>query len=317
MLPGPPKQGYSRPEARRVLGISERQLRSWERQELVPALEQYAFSDLIALRTLEKLRRNRVPAVRIRRAVAALRQKLRGVSDPLRDLKIVADGSRIAVLLDGQKMEPVSGQLLLDFDREELSRLLSFPRKEPAAKRREAVAAAQQEAEDWFLKGLDLEQAGAPLDDIIQAYTQAVELDPGHAGAMVNLGTIHYHLRAWGEAEKWYLKALEADPGYALAHFNLGNLHDEKGDADRAFSHYEAAIKLDPGYADAHYNLALLCQGRGETMRAVRHWKAYLKLEGSGSWAVIARRELEKLTRATVVAGSRVEPQGSGIRGVS
>ena len=33
-------------------------------------------------------------------------------------------------------------------------------------------------------------------------------------------------------------------------------------------------------------------------MSAVRHWKTYLKLEPGGSWAVIARRELDKLRRA-------------------
>jgi hypothetical protein len=33
-------------------------------------------------------------------------------------------------------------------------------------------------------------------------------------------------------------------------------------------------------------------------MSAVRHWKAYLKLDPGDSWAVIARRELDKLRRA-------------------
>jgi hypothetical protein len=33
-------------------------------------------------------------------------------------------------------------------------------------------------------------------------------------------------------------------------------------------------------------------------MSAVRHWKAYLKLDPGGSWAIIARRELDKLCRA-------------------
>jgi hypothetical protein len=37
----------------------------------------------------------------------------------------------------------------------------------------------------------------------------------------------------------------------------------------------------------------------------VRHWKAYLKLDAASSWAAIARRELDKLRRATVVPGAR------------
>ncbi len=86
-------------------------------------------------------------------------------------------------------MEAVSGQLLLDFDRAELKSLLSFPR-EPEPVR--SSAARQQEAEAWFEKGLDLEQTGAPIEDVIAAYKRSLELDPNSAGALVNLGTIPF-----------------------------------------------------------------------------------------------------------------------------
>jgi tetratricopeptide (TPR) repeat protein len=300
MLAGAPKQSYTREEARRVLGISERQLRSWERQELVPRLDQFAFSDLIALRSLERLRANRVAPARIRSVVRALRAKLGGAADPLKELKIFSEGRKVAVLVEGQKMEPLSGQLLLDFDQKELSTLLAFP---PEGRARPASEAKVREAESWFERGLELEQTGAPPEEILEAYQRALKLDPDSAGAAVNLGTIYYRLRRWDDAERSYRQALEIDETYALAHFDLGNLFDERGDAERAASHYQAALKLNPNYADAHYNLALLSQTRGDAMKAVRHWKAYLKLDGSSSWSIIARRELDKLRRATVVTG--------------
>ncbi len=303
MLAGPVKQHYSRKEAARLLGISEQQLKRWEKQELVPRLDEYAFSDLIALRSLQKLRQNRISPARIRRAVRALREKLEGVANPLRDLRIVCDGKNVAVLLEGQKMEPVSGQLLLDFDRAELKSLLSFPRGGRASNA--GAAARRREAEAWFEKGLELEQTGAPVPEITEAYQHALELDPDSAGALVNLGTIHYHLHSWAEAERHYQHALNVDPNYALAHFNLGNLFDEKGDHEQAVLHYQAALRSNPNYADAHYNLALLYQGHGDLLKAVHHWKAYLKLDGGSSWAAIARRELEKLRRAAVVPGSK------------
>jgi tetratricopeptide (TPR) repeat protein len=285
-----------------MVGISERQLRGWERQELVPRLEQFAFADLIALRSLQKLRADRVAPLRIKQAVRALRAKLDGVENPLKELKVFCEGRKIAVLLEGQKMEPVSGQLLLDFDRKELKTLLTFP---PEGRGRTAASDARtREAEDWFERGLELEQTGAPPEEIVAAYRRALELDPASAGAAVNLGTVYYHLRQWEEAERAYLQALQVDATYALAHFDLGNLFDERGDPERADQHYQAALKLDPDYADAHYNLALLAQTRGDVMKAVRHWKAYLKLDGSSSWAAIARRELDKLRRAAVVPGS-------------
>jgi tetratricopeptide (TPR) repeat protein len=312
MLAGPPKQSYSREEALRVVGVSERQLRSWEKQELVPRLDQFAFSDLIALRSLQKLRHDRVRPARIRQAVRALREKLDGVAEPLKELKIVLEGKKIAVLLEGQKMEAVSGQLLMDFDREELRSLLEFPGERAPASR----ATRQREAEAWFEKGLDLEQTGAPLPEIIEAYEKSLELDPHSAGALVNLGTIHYHLRKWDDAERCYRQALEVDGDYALAHFNLANLFDETGNRPRALAHYQAALRANPNYADAHYNAALIYQSQGEPMRAVRHWKAYLKLDPASTWASIARRELDKLCRAAVVRGSR-SGEDSSVRSVS
>lgn len=301
MLAGAPKQSYTREEARRVLGISERQLRAWERQELVPHLDQFAFSDLIALRSLDKLRANHVAPARIRSAVRALREKLGGVEDPLKELKIFCEGRKVAVLIEGQRMEPVSGQLLLDFDQRELNTLLAFP---PEGRGKAAASDAKaREAEAWFERGLELEQTGAPPEEILDAYQRALALDPASAGAAVNLGTIYYRLRRWDDAERAYMRALEIDSSYALAHFDLGNLFDERGDSERAASHYQSALKLNPNYADAHYNLALLSQTHGAAMKAVRHWKAYLKLDGTSSWSAIARRELEKLRRATVVTG--------------
>jgi len=301
----PPQQVYSRREARRALGISEAQLRSWEKQGLVPSLESLTFSDLIALRTLQKLRKNKASLARIRRAVSAIREKLGDVGNPLTELKLFCEGRKVGVIVDGRKMEPISGQLLLDFDREELSRLLSFPQSRPSPERPSGPPAQQREAEFWFQKGLELEHTGAPPAEIIQAYDRAVTLDSQSAGAWVNLGTIHYHLRDWAQTERCYRQALQVDPTYALAHFNLGNLYDEQGNSRQALVHYHAALDLDPGYADAHYNLALLCQTQGDPMKALRHWTLYLKLDPSSSWAAIARRELDQLRRAALVPGPR------------
>jgi tetratricopeptide (TPR) repeat protein len=141
------------------------------------------------------------------------------------------------------------------------------------------------------------------VEEIIAAYRKASELDPGSAGALVNLGTVYFNLRHWRQAEEHYLKALEADPEYALAHFNLGNLYDEQGKRSTALDHYLAALRIHPNYADAHYNLALLYQSSNQPLKAVRHWK--LKLDPSSSWGAIARRELEKLKDSTIVPGSQ------------
>src|SRR5258705_971946 len=71
---------FSPENVQRILGLSARQLDYWDRLRLVsPQKEQenrfYDFRDLIGLRTVKQLVEEGVPANRLRRALAALREK--------------------------------------------------------------------------------------------------------------------------------------------------------------------------------------------------------------------------------------------------
>ena len=294
MLPKAPRQAYSRAEVRRQFGLTERQLKAWEEEALLPPGGSYSFSDLIAIRTILELRGKGFRANKIAEAVASLRRKLEGVQQPLSELRILSDGKKIAVRVAGQRMEAISGQILFDFEASELGGVKDFPTGKHAMNR-------LRESEAWFQKALALEESGAPVEMIVEAYERVVELNPEAAGALVNLGTIYYRQRKFGEAERYYKDAIKADPAYPLAEFNLGNLYDEQGRLNEAFDHYRRALALNPQYADAHFNLALLCERTGDPLKAVHHWKSYLKLDRSGPWAEIARRQLEQLRRATVI----------------
>jgi len=288
-----PKEEYSRADVRRQFGLTERQLKSWGRQKLIPEGDTYSFSDLIALQAIVKLREKRIATRQIGRALESLREKLDWVKQPLSELRVASNGKTIVVHVAGQKMEAISGQILFDFDAGELRSVQSFPERKLSANR-------QHESEAWFQKGLELEEAGAPVDQALEAYQKVLELNPKAAGALVNLGTIYYRQRNLGEAEKYYREAIEADAEYPLAQFNLGNLYDEQGRVKEALEHYRRALELSANYADAHFNRALLCERTGDAMKAVHHWKAYLKLDSSGQWAEIARRQLERLRQAVI-----------------
>ncbi len=294
MLLKAPREAYTRAEVCRQFGLTERQLKTWEQGSLLPAANSYSFSDLIAIRTILELREKGFRPRKIAEAVESLRRKLDGVKQPLSELRILSDGKKIAVRLAGQKMEAVSGQILFDFDVSELGGVKDFPARKRSANR-------LRESEAWFQKALALEESGASMEMILEAYENVVELNPEAAGALVNLGTIYYRQRKFPEAERHYKDAITADPAYPLAEFNLGNLYDEQGRLNEAFDHYRRALALNPQYADAHFNLALLCERTGDPLKAVHHWKCYLKLDRSGPWAEIARRQLEQLRRATVI----------------
>jgi len=305
------EQAYSRAEVRRLLGVSEQQLRSWQKQNFIPAAPSFSFSDLLAMRTLAALRKSHIPAAQIRKAVNAIRTQMREFANPLTELRLYSQGKRVRVQFGKQSME-VSGQLILDFNDAELNKLVSFPERGPETEKPAERNKKRMEAEHWFEQGLILEQQGAQVEEIIFAYQKAAELDPASAGALVNLGTVYFNVRGYREAEKQYRKALEVDPNYALAHFNLGNLFDERNDRAKALFHYQAALRIHANYADAHYNIALLYQSTNQPMKAVRHWKLYLKLDPNSNWAAIARRELERLRDLTIVRNDRPTSQIDG-----
>ena len=294
-------RAYSREEARRLTGVSERQLRSWERQKLMAPADCYRFGELLALRMLTQLRKKGMAAAKMRRALHAVAKKLHGSDQPLAGLQIYTVGKRIRVEIDGRHMEAESGQLLLDFGPGEISRLLEF---KPSVNPR-ADAERRAEADRWFQRGLELEQNGGQSDQVLEAYQKAVELDPQSAGALVNLGTLFFNVRNLQRAEECYTQALAVDPEYALAHFDLANLHDELGQRGPALDHYLTALRISPNYADAHYNIALLYQSSNQPLKAVHHWMTYLKLDPGSQWADVARRELTKLRKASVVPGAR------------
>jgi tetratricopeptide (TPR) repeat protein len=277
-----------------MLNVSKRQLDSWEKQTFVPGGEVFTFRDIIAMRALLKLRESRVPPAKIGQALESLKSKLSEIESPLSELTLHWDGRRISVKVSGQKMEAVTGQLLLDFDASQRAALTAFAAKPKLEK--------PAESEQWFQRGLTLEETGGPVADAIAAYEKAIELNPSAAGALVNLGTIFFRDKKLKKAETCYTRALVADPLYPLAHFNMANLYDEQGRSALARKHYEEAIGLDPRYADAFFNLALICEQTGETMKAMSCWKAYLKLDSTSSWAEIARRQMDRLKEAAFVS---------------
>ena len=284
-----------------MLGVHEMQLRAWERKDLIPVSEVYSFTELRALQTLVELSRGGLRAERIRLSMHAVRERL--LLDPLTEAKLFLQGARrIGVRAEGLVLDPVTGQYLLDFDSPSMQAL---PAKNTRIAEAERTQRHRREAEHWFQRGLQAEQAGSNDRLIEESYRKCLEFDPKFSSALVNLGTLCFNRGRHAEAETCYKQAVESDPNYALAHFNLANLHDERGEPDQALAHYVKALELNPDYGDAHYNVALLYQTRTEFLKALTHWKKYLKLDPGSSWAAIARREMARLRQLTIHEGSR------------
>ena len=282
---------YSRQDVLRILQISSRQLQAWERAEIVPQQKSYSFQDLGQLRTLRVLREEDVPVALIRHSIVAMRA-VAGMANPLLEATVVRTGTRLAFRHNGEMMDPISRQLLFDFERLDQKGQPSVC-SEPAPMRA-PVAERPAGVQDMFLEAVQAEESGKK-QSAIELYEKIMDLDPNFAPAWINLGTIHFHLRQFDQAEAFYRRATEIDPDYVLAFFDLGNVLDEMQRLDESIAAYRRAVALAPRYADAHYNLALAYERKREDRPALRHWQAYARLDKDGPWAEHAHARIRTL----------------------
>ena len=76
----------------------------------------------------------------------------------------------------------------------------------------------------------------------IQAYSDILRQDEGHARALANLGSLHHCKGDFQQARTFYLRALRAQPNLSKTTYNLARLEHECGEHAAARSMYEAAL---------------------------------------------------------------------------
>jgi tetratricopeptide (TPR) repeat protein len=279
---------YSRADLLRILRISQRQLTAWERAELVATADSYSFFDLLQVKKVRDLCAQRVRPGIIRQSLQAMQQQAAGMENPLLEAgAYTTHRHRVAFRHDGKLLEPIAGQFLMDFSTEE----------KVVASKASTVAkpVPVESAAELFARGIALEENPSTHGAAVEVYRKVLELEPGHAAAHINLGTLYYNRQDYQSAEKHYRAAIEIDPRYALAYFDLGNVLDETGRVTEAIQSYKAALQLAATYADAHYNLALAYEKIRQPRSALKHWQAYVKLDNTGPWSVHARNQIQRI----------------------
>jgi tetratricopeptide (TPR) repeat protein len=283
-------QRFSLREAARILEVPEARLKSLARAGLLDpqrgpiGLPSFGFQDLLLLRTTKGLLDSGVPMPKIRRLWASLRHQL-SADMPLTSVAISTDGETVVASDGSSRWRPESGQMLLDFEASEITTKVEAsaapaPVLETRAPHlREVVDEASRSAEDWYELGCELE-ADAP-ERACEAYEHAIELEPEHLEAHLNLGRLLHLAGDRGRAEPHYRAAVKLDPGDPTPHFNLGVLLDEIGRKDEAVLAYLQAIRRDADFADAHCNLGLLLESLGRRQEAVRHLMLARQLMGA------------------------------------
>ena len=282
---------YSRADLLRILRLTARQLAAWERAELVAVAESYSFFELLQIKKVRDLCAQKVRPAVIRQSLDAMQKQAAGMENPLLEAGAFTAGHRVAFRHEGKLVEPIAGQFMFDFSaRDKVVSSTASPRVVPGP--------VPADVAGLFAQGIALEEDPSTQPQAIAAYQRVLELDPDHAAAHINLGTLYYNRQDYRLSEKHYRAAIEIDPRYALAYFDLGNVLDETGRVTEAIQSYNTALQLAPTYGDAHYNVALAYEKIREPRKALKHWRAYVKLDTSGPWAVHARNQIKRILQA-------------------
>src|SRR5277367_1978885 len=122
---------FSPEVVQRIVGLTQKQLDQWDRLRLVSPQEEqgtryYDFRDLIGLRTIKQLLEKGLSANRLQRALSALNEKLSQVKVPLSQLRVLSDGKHVLVEQGTARLEPLSGQFVLNFETRELTESIRF-----------------------------------------------------------------------------------------------------------------------------------------------------------------------------------------------
>ncbi|HEY7096838.1 MAG TPA: tetratricopeptide repeat protein [Terriglobales bacterium] len=283
---------YRRADVLRILRITPRQLLAWEKAGLVAATDDYSFFDLLQVKKVRDLCARKVRPAVIRQSLEAMQKQVAGMENPLLEASLFTTGHRIAFRHEGKVVEPIAGQFMFDFaPRGNVVAASTRVMPKPSTPPKEEVA-------ELFARGIALEEDPADQTRAIATYQRVLELDPDHAAAHINIGTLYYNRQDYTLAEKHYRRAIEVDSRYALAYFDLGNVLDETGRVHDAIQTYTAALTLAPTYADAHYNLALAYEKIREPRKALKHWRAYIKLDTAGPWAIHAKNQIQRILQA-------------------
>ena len=277
---------YSRTDLLRILRLTARQLTAWEKAGLLAPAENYSFFDLLQVKKVRDLCARRVRPAVIRESLQAMQKQVAGMENPLLEAGAWSTGARVIFRHEGKALEPIAGQFVMDFDPAD---------KVVAANAKVRAIPSDETLAELFARGIALEEDPATQTEAIEIYEKVLELEPQHAAAHINLGTIFYNRQDYVKAEHHYRAAIEADARYALAYFDLCNVLDETGRVPEAIKAYATALLLAPTYGDAHYNLALAYEKMKQPRKALRHWRAYVRLDSTGPWSVHARNQIRRI----------------------
>lgn len=138
-------------------------------------------------------------------------------------------------------------------------------------------------------------QAGR-LAEAEAAYKAVLNIEPGAAGILHNLGVVCAETERPREAIGYFDRAIAAEPAYASAYFNKANALRALGKTDAAAKLYGQTVSLEPGHYEAHLALGYLWHEVGRSDRSLDHFARTFELRRGEDRSGIADHSLTHAT---------------------
>lgn len=107
----------------------------------------------------------------------------------------------------------------------------------------------EKQAEKHFKQGFGYQDQGN-LDKAIDEYKKAIELNPNHLKAYMNLGAVYMEQKKYDQAIEEFNTVVKLNYYYGKAHYNLGYIYLLKGEKEKAEEELKILKMLGSGLAD-------------------------------------------------------------------
>jgi tetratricopeptide (TPR) repeat protein len=157
--------------------------------------------------------------------------------------------------------------------------LKNLGRKEEAIEAyKQAISVDPKDAYPYNGLGNALRDLGRH-EEAIKAYKQAISVDPKYAYPYNGLGNALKNLGRKEEAIEAYKQAISVDPKVAYPYNGLGNALSDLGRKKGAIKAYKQAISVDPKYARPYNGLGNALSDLGRKKEAIKAYKQAISVD--------------------------------------
>ncbi len=150
-------------------------------------------------------------------------------------------------------------------------------------------------AEAHFLQAVDVDPGGAGallqlgnisrlrgnLSHAVEMYRQSIQLAPDYAEAHIKLGQALVRQGNQEAAAESLRRGLELYPESATAHADLGLLLAQQQEYDTAAAHFSRALAIDSTLAKAHWGMGRVREFQGQLAEAIEHYRASMRSQAN------------------------------------